>query len=80
MEGVLLYTGPTITSDRPTGLSGLMSRAEDRGKGKGKGVLVNTGSTLIQAANDGEGDGALVGQRQYCYRQHCAKRKGPVSK
>jgi len=32
-----------------------MSRAEDKGKGKGKGVLVNTGSTLIQAANDGEG-------------------------
>jgi len=24
-----------ITNDQPTGLSGLMSRAEDKGKGKG---------------------------------------------
>jgi len=30
-------------------------------------VLVNTGSILIQAANDEEGGGGLVGQRQYCY-------------
>jgi len=28
----------TITSHQPTGLSGLMSRAEDKGKGKGKGL------------------------------------------
>jgi len=38
-------------------------------------VLVNIGSTLIQAANDEERGGGLMGQRQYCYRQHCAKRK-----
>jgi len=43
-------------------------------------VLVNTGSTLIQAANDEEGGGGLVGQRQYCYQQHCAKHKVPVFK
>jgi len=43
-------------------------------------VLVNTGSTLIQAANDEEGGGGLMGQRQYCYRQHCVKRKMPVFK
>jgi len=41
-------------------------------------VLVNTGSTLIQAANDEERGGGLVGQCQYCYRQHCAKRKMQV--
>ena len=40
LEGVLLYTGPwgfysTITSDQPTGLSGLMSRDVDKGKDKG---------------------------------------------
>jgi len=45
LEGVLLYAGPwgfysTITSDQPTGLSGLMSRAEDKGKGKGDFLLV----------------------------------------
>jgi len=34
----------------------------------------STGSTLIQAANDEEGSG-LVSQRQYCYWQHCAKRR-----
>jgi len=36
---------------------------------------VNTGSILIQAANNEEGGGGLVGQCQYCYRQHCAKRQ-----
>jgi len=44
LEGVLLYIGPwgfysTITSDHPTGLSGLMSRAVDKGKRKGKGIV-----------------------------------------
>jgi len=39
LERVLFYAGPwgfysTITSDQPTGLFGLMSRAEDKGKGK----------------------------------------------
>jgi len=43
-------------------------------------VLVNTGSTLVQAANDKEVGGGLVGQRQYCYQQHCVKLKAPVFK
>ena len=42
--------------------------------------ISDTGSTLIQAANDEEGGGGLLGHRQYCYRQHCAKHKMPVFK
>jgi len=45
LEGLLLYTGsrrfyPKITSDQPKGLLGLMSRAGDKDKGKGKVVEV----------------------------------------
>jgi len=41
LEGLLLYTGswrfyPTITDDQPKDLLGLMSKADDKGKGKGK--------------------------------------------
>ena len=50
LEGILFYAGSwrfysSLTSDQPTGLSGLMSRAEDKGKGKGNTyVSVGKGS------------------------------------
>ena len=42
-------------------------------------VLVNTRSTLIQAASDEEVVGGLVSQHRYCYWQHCAKRRRYLS-